>query len=362
MLSKDCDKKRPNWDEYFILVMEAIAKRATCDRGRSGCVIAKDKQLISAGYVGSAVGDDHCDDVGHLMQKRYNADGTYSEHCVRTVHAEQNAICQAAKRGVSVDGATLYCRMTPCPVCAKMIANCGIKRVVCQKKYHDGAEAERIFSRSGIALVFQSEEEQEYSNKGVQQDAKKTPFLEKKIDVTRDDNGNITKSKLKIKKIHPTASIPMYAHDGDAGLDLYAIEGGEIEPQGRAKFGTGIAVEIPAGHVGLIWDRSGLSTKKGLKTLGGVIDSTYRGEIIVALANISNEPVQIMQGDRIAQLLIQKVESVGVEVVDQLEESQRGQNGFGSTDKIDFGEDKKNNKSEYTPIKEKGTDDKKGRW
>jgi len=158
--------KRPSWDGYFIEIMEAIAKRATCARGRSGCVIAKDNQILAAGYVGSAIGDDHCDEVGHLMQKRYNADGTYSEHCVRTVHAEQNAICQAAKRGISIDGATMYVRMTPCPVCAKMIANCGIKKVVCQRKYHDRAEAERIFSRSGIALIHKSEEEEEYGNKG----------------------------------------------------------------------------------------------------------------------------------------------------------------------------------------------------
>ncbi len=159
------DYKRPSWDCYFVEIMEAIARRATCARGRSGCVIAKDNQILAAGYVGSAIGDDHCDEVGHLMQKRYNADGTYSEHCVRTVHAEQNAICQAAKRGIPINGATIYVRMTPCPVCAKMIANCGIKRVVCQRKYHDRAEAERIFSRSGIALIHQSEEEEKYSNK-----------------------------------------------------------------------------------------------------------------------------------------------------------------------------------------------------
>lgn len=158
--------KRPSWDDYFMEIMGAIAKRATCERGRSGCVIAKDNQILAAGYVGSAIGDDHCDDVGHLMQKRYNADGSYSEHCVRTVHAEQNAICQAAKRGIPIVGATMYVRMTPCPVCAKMIANCGIKRVVCQRKYHDRAEAERIFSRSGIALVHQFEEEEEYDHKG----------------------------------------------------------------------------------------------------------------------------------------------------------------------------------------------------
>ncbi len=156
---------RPSWDDYFMEVMEAISKRGSCDRGRSGCVIVKDKQIVSAGYVGSAAGDDHCDDVGHLFQKRLNADGSVSNHCVRTVHAEQNAICQAAKKGVAIDGATLYCRMTPCPVCAKMIINCGIKRVVCQRRYHDGKEAERLFSRANILLMHMNEEEENYANK-----------------------------------------------------------------------------------------------------------------------------------------------------------------------------------------------------
>ena len=133
-------------------IMEAVAKRSTCDRGRSGCVIARDNQVLATGYVGSAAGDDHCDDVGHLMQKRLNSDGTVSEHCIRTVHFEQNAICQAAKRGVSIDGATLYCKLEPCPVCAKMLVNAGIKRVVCQQRYHAGEESRRILEKCGVAL------------------------------------------------------------------------------------------------------------------------------------------------------------------------------------------------------------------
>lgn len=164
MAKKKVEEKyhRPSWDEYFMEVMEAVSKRATCDRGRSGCVIAKDKQIVSSGYVGSATGDEHCDDVGHLMQKRLNTDGTISDHCVRTVHAEQNAICQAAKKGISLDGGTLYCRMTPCPVCAKMIINCGIKRVVCERKYHDGVVSEKLFKKCGIKIEHINDELQKY--------------------------------------------------------------------------------------------------------------------------------------------------------------------------------------------------------
>lgn len=153
---------RPTWDEYFMQVMEAISKRSTCDRGRSGCVIVRDNQILATGYVGSAAGDDHCDDVGHMYQKRYHEDGTVSEHCVRTVHAEQNAICQAAKNGIAVNGATVYCRMTPCPVCAKLLINSGIKRVVCEKSYHDGLEAQRMFKKCGVQLEALSKELQQY--------------------------------------------------------------------------------------------------------------------------------------------------------------------------------------------------------
>lgn len=154
--------KRPSWDEYFMEVMDAISKRATCNRGRSGCVIAKDNQLLVTGYVGSPVGLPHCDEIGHQMKKMIHEDDSITEHCVRTVHAEQNAICQAAKRGVSLDGATLYCRMTPCRTCCMLIINCGIKRVVCQRKYHAGSESEAMFLEAGIKLEYFHEEIQQY--------------------------------------------------------------------------------------------------------------------------------------------------------------------------------------------------------
>lgn len=145
---------RPSWDEYFMEVTNAISKRATCDRGRSGCVIAKDKQLLVTGYVGSPRGLPHCDDVGHQMKKVLHEDGHTTQHCVRTVHAEQNAICQAARRGISIDGSTLYCRMTPCRTCAMLIINCGIVRVVCENKYHAGDESEKMFKKAGVRLEY----------------------------------------------------------------------------------------------------------------------------------------------------------------------------------------------------------------
>lgn len=155
---------RPSWDEYFMEISRTVAKRATCDRGRSGCVIARDRQLLVTGYVGSPRGLPHCDDVGHQMKKVMHDDGHVSQHCVRTVHAEQNAICQAARLGISLQGSTLYCKMTPCRTCAMLIINCGIERVVCEQKYHSGAESEEMFRQAGISLEFFSEEVLKYKN------------------------------------------------------------------------------------------------------------------------------------------------------------------------------------------------------
>ncbi|MBO4402652.1 MAG: AAA family ATPase [Bacteroidales bacterium] len=154
---------RPSWDEYFMEICNTVAKRATCDRGRSGCVVVKDRQILVTGYVGSPVGMPHCDEVGHQLKQMVHEDGSVTTHCTRTVHAEQNAICQAAKRGISLKGATLYCRMTPCRTCAMMIINCGIVRVVCERKYHAGAESEAMFKQAGIELLFMHDEVLQYN-------------------------------------------------------------------------------------------------------------------------------------------------------------------------------------------------------
>lgn len=155
---------RPTWDEYFMEIARAVAKRATCDRGRSGCVIAKDKQILVTGYVGSPAGLSHCDEVGHHMKTVTHGDGSQSQHCVRTTHAEQNAIIQAARLGVAINGATLYCKMTPCTVCCGMIINAGVKRVVCEKRYHAGGESEEMFRHVGTELNYFNEAVEQYAN------------------------------------------------------------------------------------------------------------------------------------------------------------------------------------------------------
>lgn len=155
---------RPSWDEYFLSLVKEVAKRATCDRGRSGCIVVKDKQIMCTGYVGSPPGLPHCDDVGHMMKKVVDDDGTIRLHCVRTIHAEQNAICQAAKHGIDIDGATLYCSMEPCRTCAMLIMAVGIKRVVALKRYHAAGETRDMFRQAGIILEVFNDEVEAYEN------------------------------------------------------------------------------------------------------------------------------------------------------------------------------------------------------
>lgn len=118
---------------------------------------------------------------------------------------------------------------------------------------------------------------------------------------------------------------------GDVGLDLHAAENIVLKPGERFAVSTGLKMEIPEGYAGLIWDRSGLAANHGISTLAGVIDSGYRGEIKVALINLGDENFEIKEGMRIAQMLFQKAEKADIEVVAGLEESKRGDQGFGST-------------------------------
>ena len=155
-------ERRPEWDLYFVNILKEVAKRGTCDRGRSGAIMVKDKQILCTGFVGAPSGLPHCDEVGHEMRKMIGEDGKISQHCVRTVHAEQNAICQSAKFGISLKGATCYCTMTPCYTCAKMLINAGIRRVVAVNDYHAGMDTKRIFGQAGVAFEIISSEIMKY--------------------------------------------------------------------------------------------------------------------------------------------------------------------------------------------------------
>ena len=138
---------------------------------------------------------------------------------------------------------------------------------------------------------------------------------------------------VKVKKTHAEAKVPTYAHPNDAAMDLYASQDMTISPNQRVSVPTGVCMHIPDGYVGLIWDKSGLSHKHGLKTLGGVIDAGYRGEIMVGVINLSDQPYTVNKHNKIAQMIIQEKPQVTLEEVVELEDSVRGTGGFGSTGK-----------------------------
>ncbi|WP_066525038.1 dUTP diphosphatase [Corynebacterium bouchesdurhonense] len=139
---------------------------------------------------------------------------------------------------------------------------------------------------------------------------------------------------IRVKRLDPGLPLPMRAHTGDAGADLYAAEGVTLQPGERALVGTGIAIALPIGTVGLIHPRSGLAAKHGLTVVNapGTVDAEYRGELKVCLLNTDlREPVEITRGMRIAQLVVQRVELVEFAEVDELDDTARGAGGYGST-------------------------------
>ena len=143
-----------------------IADWSSCFRaGRSiGCVIVKDKRIMTTGYNGAPAGIKTCREKGECLRDKLGIpSGTRMETCY-AVHAEQNAICQAAKRGISIDGGTVYCKMTPCRTCAMLIINCGIKRVVCEKHYHDEEDSMNMFAQAGIKIEHLEDSVQTYAN------------------------------------------------------------------------------------------------------------------------------------------------------------------------------------------------------
>ena len=156
------EHQRPSWDEYFMGIMKAVAARGTCDRGRVSAVIAKDKRIVATGYAGAPRGLPHCDDAGHILKESIKPNGEKTHNCIRTTHAEMNAITQAAFHGISVAGSTVYCRMEPCLDCTKAIINAGIKRVVCEMRYKDGEMTRDFLKQAGVELVVLNDEVQQY--------------------------------------------------------------------------------------------------------------------------------------------------------------------------------------------------------
>lgn len=139
----EAENQRPSWDNYFMNIAHEVAKRSTCERAQVGAVIVKEKRILTTGYNGSPRGLPHCSEAGCLMD---------NGHCVRTLHAEQNAIIQAALHGVITAGATIYVTHQPCFLCAKMIINAGLVRIVYDKEYPDD-RARNFLEQASIELT-----------------------------------------------------------------------------------------------------------------------------------------------------------------------------------------------------------------
>jgi dCMP deaminase len=146
---------RPSWDEYFMEITHLVARRSTCLRRQVGAVLVKDKNILATGYNGAPSGVAHCLNVGCLREKMGVPSGERHELC-RGLHAEQNAIIQAAKHGTNIDGAILYCTTMPCIICSKMIINAGIRRIVFEEGYSDTLAAEMIEESGVVVEKFQA--------------------------------------------------------------------------------------------------------------------------------------------------------------------------------------------------------------
>lgn len=137
--------------------------------------------------------------------------------------------------------------------------------------------------------------------------------------------------KIKIKKLHKNAKLPTHGHPGDAGMDFYSAHDVTFLPGKQSRVHTGVAIEIPKGYVGLVWDKSSVSFNLGLKVMGGVMDAGFRGEIVMSLLNTSNKKVVLEKGRKIAQMIIQKFEHCDIVEVEKLSKTVRGEGREGST-------------------------------
>ncbi|MBS3897374.1 MAG: cytidine/deoxycytidylate deaminase family protein [Dethiobacter sp.] len=153
---------RPSWDAYFMEITRVVASRSTCLRRKVGATIIKDKRILTTGYNGAPKGLAHCQEVGCIRAEKQVPSGERHELC-RALHAEQNAILQAALYGVSISGATVYCTTHPCVMCAKMMINAGMKEVVISKSYPDQLAAE-LLEEAGVRVRYFSDAESEVTH------------------------------------------------------------------------------------------------------------------------------------------------------------------------------------------------------
>ncbi len=278
---------------------------------KAACLLVdKNNRLVGAGYNGSLPGHPHCDEVGHLMVEG---------HCLRTLHAEVNAILHSLG---DLEGATAYVLGTPCIDCVKKLLAKKVKRILFTRDYDNKARGgEHIFELAKISGVEIRRVDIDFAglllkNAGILKNpggalSGGEPEVVLASSVTdihqavSDVPGGLS---IRVQKISPEAKLPSFAYDGDAGMDLFSVEDCRIEPLEKKAVNTGLKIAVPAGYAGFVWDKSGLALNHSLKTMAGVLDSGYRGELRVVLMNLGKEPSEFKKGQKVAQLIIKKIE------------------------------------------------------
>jgi len=155
---------RPTKEDFYFAIVEAASLRSTCNRGKPGAVLVKKGRVIATGYAGAPCGTPHCDEVGHEIVNVFDdpSDTTFHAHCIRTVHAELNAILQAARFGPSTEGSQMYCKMFPCYACAQAIINAGITEVHSLEDYQTSEKSKKLFNLVGIVWTIKDERVSDY--------------------------------------------------------------------------------------------------------------------------------------------------------------------------------------------------------
>ncbi|MBI2462859.1 MAG: dUTP diphosphatase [Candidatus Spechtbacteria bacterium] len=332
------NSERPTWEEFWFALALMYSSRGTCDRLRTACLIVdENNRLIAAGYNGSLSGEDHCDEVGHFM-----VDG----HCLRTLHAEENAILHGTQ---DWNGSTAYILDGPCVPCAKKIISKGVKKLLYTRDFTNlhgktqGQEfIETMATHKGVEFRKADISFENLLNKilarisgtggRLQEDALKIVSAATREQIEYADTIQKKVSPtMRVERLSPHAKVPNRAYPDDAGLDLFSCENLVLMPGAQATIGTGLKFAIPKGYAGFVWDKSGLASRYRLKTLGGVLDANYRGELKVILSNMGDAPYYIRIGEKIAQLVIKPIAQLNVEEAPIEEITDRGVGGFGST-------------------------------
>lgn len=307
--------------------------RGTCDRLKAACLLVdKNNRLVGSGYNGSLPGHPHCDEAGHLM-----VDG----HCLRTLHAEVNAIMHSIVG--DLDGATAYVLGTPCVDCVKKLFAKKIKRIIFTRDYDNKSRGgEHIFELARLsgaelrradidftAILAQANNILKGTGgafSGITPQAILASHNAAQHPAPHSNNG----VNIKVQKICMEAKLPSFAYQGDAGMDIFSCEDCLIFPLDKKAIKTGLKIAVPEGFAGFISDKSGLALNHSLTTLAGVLDSGYRGELKVILMNLGKEPYEVRSGQKIAQLVIKKIEKPQI-IEGNLDETERGERGFGSS-------------------------------